>query len=166
MPVCPILLLTPPPAPMPRLRPHIYQTPLPVTTNRYELNVTPRSIIPDDMYQGHIQTPPGVWGTVAFPLNRLTLTGRGQVREYQRALERAALHSIGFSVADGLAGPFQLDVAWISAVQEVIWPYMVCILQPYAWWKKEMPRMNRRECGEEMLLYNSESEEHKRQYDE
>lgn len=84
----------------------------------YEVNVEPDSVIPDDIYQATLDTHAGEWGTIVLPLDQLTLTGRGQYRVYQRALERAALHSIGLSISDGVAGPFQMDIAWISAIQE------------------------------------------------
>ncbi|CAM9476080.1 unnamed protein product [Discosporangium mesarthrocarpum] len=87
---------------------------------KYEVNVEVLTTIPDDMYQGYLHLPPGEWVTVSLPFERLLLTGRGQIRLYQRSLDWAKLHSIGFSVADGEEGPFQLDVAWVAAVQEVL----------------------------------------------
>ncbi|CAM9728314.1 unnamed protein product, partial [Choristocarpus tenellus] len=86
---------------------------------KYEVNVESQTTIPNDVYQGYLHLPQGEWTTVALPFERLLLTGRGQVRFHQRIMDWAKLHSIGFSLADGIEGPFQLDVAWIAAVQEV-----------------------------------------------
>lgn len=98
---------------------------------RYEVNFEPDSGILNDLYQGYVRTPPGEWTTLALPLNRLLLTGQGQVRELQRKWDDGmALKSIGFTIADGVAGPFQLDVAWVSLVQKVRKAYLFPTLRP------------------------------------
>ena len=86
--------------------------PLPI---RYEVNFEPYSGILNDLYQGYVQTPRGQWTTLALPLNRLLLTGQGQIRDIQRKWDTGMeLRSVGFTIADGVGGPFQLDVAWIA----------------------------------------------------
>lgn len=88
--------------------------------NRYEVNFEPQSGIINDLYQGYVRTPAGQWATVSLPLNRLLLTGQGQIRDIQRKWDIGMeLKSIGFTIADGVAGPFRLDVAWVSLVSEV-----------------------------------------------
>lgn len=87
---------------------------------RYEVNFEPQSGILNDLYQGYVRTPPGQWSTVSLPLNRLLLTGQGQIRDIQRKWDTGvALMSLGFTIADGVGGPFRLDVAWVAMVPEV-----------------------------------------------
>lgn len=87
---------------------------------RYEVNFEPQSGILNDLYQGYVRTPPGRWSTVTLPLNRLLLTGQGQIRDVQRKWDNGMeLKSVGFTIADGIGGPFQLDVAWVSLVPQV-----------------------------------------------
>eukprot|EP00752_Nemacystus_decipiens_P013305 g11785.t1 len=86
---------------------------------QYEVNFEPYSGILNDLYQGYVRTPPGQWSTVTLPLNRLLLTGQGQIRDVQRKWDRGMeLRSFGFTIADGVGGPFRLDVAWVSLVSE------------------------------------------------
>ncbi|CAN0245775.1 unnamed protein product, partial [Laminaria digitata] len=87
---------------------------------QYEVNFEPQSGILNDLYQGYVQTPRGQWTTLALPLNRLLLTGQGQIRDIQRKWDTGMeLRSVGFTIADGVGGPFQLDVAWIALVAKV-----------------------------------------------
>ncbi|CAM9928326.1 unnamed protein product [Ectocarpus fasciculatus] len=87
---------------------------------QYEVNFEPQSGIINDLYQGYVRTPAGQWATVSLPLNRLLLTGQGQIRDIQRKWDIGMeLKSIGFTIADGVGGPFRLDVAWVSLVSEV-----------------------------------------------
>lgn len=87
---------------------------------RYEVNFEPYSGILNDLYQGYVRTPPGQWSTVTLPLNRLLLTGQGQIRDVQRKWDKGMeLRSLGLTIADGVGGPFRLDVAWVSLVPEV-----------------------------------------------
>ncbi|CAM9727567.1 unnamed protein product [Scytosiphon promiscuus] len=86
----------------------------------YEVNFEPQSGILNDLYQGYVRTPPGKWSTVSLPLNRLLLTGQGQIRDIQRKWDTGVeLMSLGFTIADGVGGPFRLDVAWVAMVPEV-----------------------------------------------
>lgn len=88
--------------------------------NRYEVNFEPQSGIMNDLYQGYLRTPPGEWTTLALPLKRFILTGQGQIRDVQRKWDKhMELRSVGFTIADPVAGPFQLDVAWIALVSKV-----------------------------------------------
>lgn len=84
------------------------------------MNFEPQSGILNDLYQGYVRTPPGQWATVSLPLNRLLLTGQGQIRDVQRKWDKGMeLRSLGFTIADGVGGPFRLDVAWVSLVPGV-----------------------------------------------
>eukprot|EP00903_Cladosiphon_okamuranus_P021302 g19573.t1 len=86
---------------------------------QYEVNFEPYSGILNDLYQGYIRTPPGQWSTVTLPLDHLLLTGQGQIRDVQRKWDTGMeLQSLGFTIADGVSGPFRLDVAWVSLVPE------------------------------------------------
>lgn len=88
--------------------------------SRYEVNFEPQSGIINDLYKGYLRTPPGEWTTLALPLKRFILTGQGQIRDIQRKWDRhMELRSIGFTIADSMGGPFQLDVAWIALVSKV-----------------------------------------------
>lgn len=98
----------------------VLTTPTFYLRTRYEVNFEPQSGIINDLYQGYVRTPAGQWSTVSLPLNRLLLTGQGQIRDIQRKWDIGMeLKSIGFTIADGVGGPFRLDVAWVSLVSEV-----------------------------------------------
>jgi hypothetical protein len=102
---------------------------------RYALNLKAKSFFSDFMgglYQAPLELPAGEWLTVTVPFDTLILTSRGLVHEDQAELDRAEIHSIGFSIlkseqqeSDGALAPaesipFGLDIQWIKARQHVV----------------------------------------------
>jgi len=89
----------------------------------YTVNLTVESMIPNDVYQGHIVTnqPASLpeeqqqplssqqWNTLYLPFIEF---GSGR----RRLENKIRLESIGFTLMDGKNGPFQFDVARIRAV--------------------------------------------------
>jgi len=61
-------------------------------------------------------TPPETWTTVTVPFNALTPYRRGRKRPDAPSFVPSRVHTLGFLIADEQAGPFQLEVAWIRAV--------------------------------------------------
>ena len=97
-------------------------------------NVTPESLVPDDLYQAFIALPnaippPGALGKeleegfseLELGWERFLLSGRGFVREEQRAFDTERLVRVGFAVGGRGAppGPFRLDIAEIKWLAEV-----------------------------------------------
>ena len=83
----------------------------------YCINLRVDSFGADDLYQGALLSKGDAeeWITLKLPLRDLALTGRGRLRERQRALDGDFdLQSIGILVADEVDGPFQLDIASVS----------------------------------------------------
>ena len=101
---------------------------------KYAFNVTPESLVPDDLYQAFIALPnaippPGALGKeleegfseLELGWERFLLSGRGFVREEQRAFDTERLVRVGFAVGGRGAppGPFRLDIAEIKWLAEV-----------------------------------------------
>ena len=86
----------------------------------YALNLNVDSFNEEDIYQGVIQVPgDGHWRTLTLPLAQFALTGRGRMRQSQRSLDGdARVKSVGILLADHIDGPFQLDVASMTARSE------------------------------------------------
>ena len=59
----------------------------------------------------------GEWQTVRVPLDGLETTAHGEPVSVD-PLDRAAVVSLGIYIADGIDGPFQLEVDWIRAYAE------------------------------------------------
>lgn len=65
-------------------------------------------------YRAQVQ-PPEEWSSVAIPFSSLTPYRRGEEVPDAPSFDPTRLRTLGFLIADGHAGPFQLEVAWIRA---------------------------------------------------
>ena len=86
----------------------------------YTINLKVASAIPNDIYQGHIQSAPeaqGRFDRFILPFSRLNLTAMGREREVNRILDtNIKVESIGVVLMDGQDGDFQFDLARIRAI--------------------------------------------------
>lgn len=93
---------------------------------RYTFNLKVSTSIPNDIYQGQIQSraKPNVSDDAMLPFERfilpfsnLSLTSMGREREVFRELDdNVCIESVGLALMDGENGDFQLDLAKIRAV--------------------------------------------------
>eukprot|EP00123_Amoebidium_parasiticum_P000710 comp11585_c0_seq1/m.6064 comp11585_c0_seq1/g.6064 ORF comp11585_c0_seq1/g.6064 comp11585_c0_seq1/m.6064 type:complete len:235 (-) comp11585_c0_seq1:513-1217(-) len=82
----------------------------------YFLNITTDGLQPEDVYQSFIYTVGGPeWEVLRFPLDEFLLTSRGIIQNEQMKLNPQKVRTIGFMLADGLDGPFSLELAHIKA---------------------------------------------------
>lgn len=96
----------------------------------YSLNLRVESFIPDDVYQCFINIPPtiepgseicpetgGRFDEVMLLFQHFIVTAGGRMRVRQRELDnKVKIQSIGFTLMDGVDGPFQFDLARIRAI--------------------------------------------------
>jgi len=88
----------------------------------YTVNVKAQTFFPDDMFQGKIKSTEASdkssnWSTYVLPFDQLALTAFGRMREVQRSLDGGVgIEHIGFTLADGIDGDFQFDLARIRVV--------------------------------------------------
>lgn len=94
----------------------------------YTVNLQVSSYIPDDMYQGHIQSAPADhepgekddhlrFHKLILPFKAFRLTAFGRAREHERELDdKINIKSIGVTLMDNTDGDFVFDLACIRAV--------------------------------------------------
>lgn len=93
----------------------------------YTVNLKVSTSIPDDLYQGHIQSSraafdssgnlTGDFESFVLPFVDFRLTSRGRQREVSRELDdKVCIESVGIALMDGKDGSFQFDLARIRAV--------------------------------------------------
>jgi Complex I intermediate-associated protein 30 (CIA30) len=93
----------------------------------YTVNLKVSTSIPDDLYQGHIQSSRtsfdgnnnlnGDFESFVLPFVDFRLTSRGRQREVFRELDdKVCIESVGIALMDGQNGSFQFDLARIRAV--------------------------------------------------
>ena len=93
----------------------------------YTVNLGVHTFFPDDLYQGFITQPQpqipvqnnddGEWNTLILPFKEFILTALGRKREVQRKLDGGiSIKHIGITLADGVDGDFEFDLARIRAV--------------------------------------------------
>lgn len=63
-------------------------------------------------------TPPSDWSTVSVPFSTLRPYRRGTEVPDAPPFDSTQLRTLGFLIADGQDGPFQLEVAWIRSASE------------------------------------------------
>ncbi len=86
----------------------------------YSVNVQSGRVLSDDLYQAFLpREPVGQWGRFDLQFGRFTLTGAGQPRMLQRPLNPASIESIGFGITDAVPGPFELRVAFVTALRTI-----------------------------------------------
>jgi monofunctional biosynthetic peptidoglycan transglycosylase len=66
-------------------------------------------------YRAEFETVSGEWQTITIPFSQFEPTWRGRRPPGAPPLEAGEVQQIGLMVADGIEGPFQLDVEWIQA---------------------------------------------------
>jgi hypothetical protein len=106
-----------------------------VDARSYTLNLKILSFFPDDLYQGYIrghELPPlkkvdeddgdgdnneKEWRTLILPFQGFALTALGRMRQIQRKLDgNVDIEYLGITLADGVDGDFEFDLARIRAV--------------------------------------------------
>jgi len=66
-------------------------------------------------YRADFETTSGEWQTITIPFSQFEPTWRGRRPPGTPPMEAGQVQQIGLMVADGIEGPFQLDVEWIQA---------------------------------------------------
>jgi len=96
----------------------------------YMLNIKAETFIPEDLYHGifprenpaiHPLKPsnkatPGEWMSYILPFDTFLVSNRGRSKEVPQKMDSVKVENVGFTIADGVEGDFQLDVASISAI--------------------------------------------------
>jgi len=102
----------------------------------YAVNLKVSTYMEDDLYQGFINVKPddvspsssiqdsgdsftrrSDWITLVMPFRDFVLTSSGRERAQQRDLDGSIIfQNLGFTLMDGIDGPFQFDIARIRAV--------------------------------------------------
>ncbi|KAI8871157.1 NADH:ubiquinone oxidoreductase complex I intermediate-associated protein 30 [Ramicandelaber brevisporus] len=83
----------------------------------FVVNVIPAGLEGQDLFQHRLYLHrPGQWETVLIPLNDFASVSSGALVSNQQQLYRERVHTVGISLADGVDGPFALDVRWIKCV--------------------------------------------------
>lgn len=85
---------------------------------RYKLNLRLDGGLDGVNYQAVFETPAGRWVNIVLPLNMFSPRYRGQpVREAQ-PLRSEQVCQVGWMVADGQTGPFQLDIRCLTCLEQ------------------------------------------------
>jgi len=82
--------------------------------HRYACNLRTDVVILAGSYQVRFETKKGEWQEIDLPFDTFAATSFGEVVPDAPALEPGAIRSFGFSISDGQAGPFELEVDWIA----------------------------------------------------
>uniref|UniRef100_A0A6U3TW28 NADH:ubiquinone oxidoreductase intermediate-associated protein 30 domain-containing protein n=1 Tax=Ditylum brightwellii TaxID=49249 RepID=A0A6U3TW28_9STRA len=96
----------------------------------YAFNLNVETYFPDDLYRGYIESPAthkdasticpqtgGDFETLVLPFTDFVLTAAGREREVQRILDgNIVIEHLGLTLADGIDGDFQFDLARIRAI--------------------------------------------------
>eukprot|EP00053_Salpingoeca_punica_P011161 m.99837 g.99837 ORF g.99837 m.99837 type:complete len:246 (-) comp15604_c1_seq1:913-1650(-) len=83
----------------------------------YILSVQTDSMQPEDLFQAFIYTKGGPhWQRVQIPFQDFLLTNMGFVQNEQTLMNTSKIKTIGLLLADGIDGPFQLELQEISAI--------------------------------------------------
>ena len=101
------------------------ETEKPLEARTLIVNLHVDSYIPGDVYQGYVKFQPTTdttpveeqdWQLLTHPFREFLLTGDGRVRELQRPLEGfTRLKNIGFLLADGMDGEFEIHIKEVYA---------------------------------------------------
>lgn len=87
----------------------------------FMVNIHVDNFLPGEMYQGYMvprKSEIGEWVTVELPFRKFLLTSMGQVKNTQDSnlTEYEEIERIGFTIADKIDGPFELDIKRIEAI--------------------------------------------------
>lgn len=66
-------------------------------------------------YQATFSTSTSAWQEIRLPFSSFIPTFHGRILTDRPALDPAKIQTLGFLISDTQAGPFKLDIAWISA---------------------------------------------------
>jgi monofunctional biosynthetic peptidoglycan transglycosylase len=81
---------------------------------RYACNIRTDFEIMAGSYQQRFETTKDEWQEIALPFRDFVATSFGQVMRDAPKLDTARIRSFGFTISDKQAGPFKLEVDWIS----------------------------------------------------
>ena len=81
---------------------------------RYYLNLRVPNNRMAFSYRVSFQTKAGEWQTFRVPLSEFRATSYGRVVRKAPPVDTKSVNSIGFMIADKVAGPFELEVEWIK----------------------------------------------------
>ncbi|KJE92666.1 hypothetical protein CAOG_03583 [Capsaspora owczarzaki ATCC 30864] len=83
----------------------------------YISNLSTDSVQEHDVYQSFVYTRGGPeWERILLPFARYLLTYHGYVQEDQPVFNKRAIRTFGFSLADGVEGPFALEIKSIRVL--------------------------------------------------
>jgi monofunctional biosynthetic peptidoglycan transglycosylase len=85
----------------------------------YKLRLRADDNLDGPAYEADFETAADTWITVQVPFDDLRPTFRGRLLRNQPKLKGAALRQVGFMIADKNPGPFQLEIDWIKAYEEI-----------------------------------------------
>ncbi|KAJ3303937.1 hypothetical protein HDV03_003410 [Kappamyces sp. JEL0829] len=80
------------------------------------INIQTDSLYPSLVWQHRLYfSSPGQWETIRIPFRDFVKTSHGFVQKNQLAMDKSQVKTIGFSLLRQ-PGPFELELAWIKAV--------------------------------------------------
>lgn len=80
----------------------------------YQCRLRSNEAAQGEAYRYPFQSKAGEWQIIRFPFARTEAVFRGRRREDAPLLQGAMIAQVGFLIAGGQAGPFNLDLAWIG----------------------------------------------------
>ncbi len=84
---------------------------------RYKLSLYPEPPPGAIRYQGAFYAAAGAWQTHTFLFDQFAPTFRGRRVNDAGPLDPGAVYALSLLIADGQAGPFRLDVAWLKTLR-------------------------------------------------
>lgn len=83
--------------------------------HRFKLRLRTDDRFDSPAYQADFDTVADAWVTVQVPFSAFAPTFRGRQLRNMPPIDSTEIRQIGFLIADKQAGPFQLEIDWISA---------------------------------------------------
>lgn len=85
---------------------------------KYRFNVSSRPGVRADVYRAQFATVEGEWTRVRLPFAAMDRSIRGFRPPGSPPVEAERIQSIGFSIGDGQAGRFRLEIDWIRGYRD------------------------------------------------
>lgn len=85
-------------------------------TREYMLQMHIESMLPEDIYHAKLDDCGSEWTKVRIPFRAFQAVFMGYPKEVQRQLDKFQIKAVGVLLADGVPGPFQLDVRSVRAI--------------------------------------------------
>ena len=85
---------------------------------RYQLRIRTNGNFDGVAYSSEFSTDAGAWTEVSLPFSEFRPTFRGRIPRGLGPLDPSSIRQIGFLIGDKIEAPFQLEIAWISAVSD------------------------------------------------